>query len=85
MSHATRGRDPLAHSHHIDAIDEAIAQLRGLFGLIGSLCEHAKEPVDVWRQDVSAFVWLLGSKLDEIDHGAQALFARADRAGKGVR
>jgi hypothetical protein len=60
-------------SHHIDAIDEAVAQLRGLFATIGSMGPFPSER-SVQAGDVLNLCWLIEARVESIDHHAQALW-----------
>ena len=63
-------------SHHIDAIDQSVAQLRGLFGVLSSVCTDKKE-VYLWPEDLASLIWLLDDQVDILNAHAQALWALA--------
>lgn len=63
-------------SHHIDAIDQSVAQLRGLFGVLSAVSTDKKE-VLLWPDDLANLVWLLQDQIEVLDHHAQALWAQA--------
>ena len=63
-------------SHHIDAVDQAVAQLRGLFGVLSAVSQSRTE-VSLWPEDLANLVWLLEGQLDQLNDHAQALWAQA--------
>lgn len=51
-----------------EAIDRRVAQLRGVFGIIGALSGPAdKEPLSIHREDFSGLVWLVEDYLHDIE------------------
>ena len=74
---AARRRAPARlPSTHIDGIDQAVAQLRGLFGVLSAVSQSRTE-VLLWPEDLANLVWLLEDQLDTLNTHAQALWAQA--------
>lgn len=84
MSPSTRRAPARLPSHHIDAIDQALAQLRGTLGLLASL-GPPQERTDphIWAEDLLNFCWLLEDHLLLIDRHAQALWQSTRDAQQG--
>lgn len=70
-------------SHHIDAIDEAVAQLRGLFATISAMGPFPTER-HIHAEDVLNLCWLVEARVESINHHAQQLW-KEHTSGKEVR
>lgn len=63
-------------SHHIDGIDQAVARLRGLFGVLSAVSVSRTE-VSLWPEDLANLIWLLEDQIDILNTHAQALWTLA--------
>lgn len=66
-------------SHHIDGIDQAVAQLRGLFGVLSAVSASRTE-VSLCPNDLANLIWLLEDQIEMLNTHAQALWAFAESA-----
>lgn len=58
----------------IDAIDRRVAQLRGVFGVLGSVAYcKANDEMPLSREDLVNLTWLVEDYLSEISEWAQRL------------
>jgi hypothetical protein len=76
MVSARRRASARLPSHHIDGIDQAVAQLRGLLGVLSSVSVSRTE-VSLWPEDLANLIWLIQDQLEILDTHAQALWALA--------